>query len=266
MSDLGPADPALHQLQWQHDQQLRGPAAFATESGGRFEALGAVLRYTGPDNSMVMLGPGTALEPAEVTAEVTAQIQHFRTEGVPFEWKTYRHDQPIGAALEAAGLARGPAETVMVAPAARVPPVSPPNGVEVRSAASESDFLRVAAQFGGAFGRDPQDSLRAVQTGWLHHPDLVVVLFAEVEGQVVASARLELPPGSDFATLWGGSTLPPWRGRGVYRCLVHRRARLALERGHRLLCVEALPSSRPILAALGFVAITETVPYLWMPG
>lgn len=266
MPDPGAADDSLHQLRWHHDQQLRGPAAFATERGGRFEALGAVLRYTGPDNSMVMLRPGTSLDPAEVTAEVGAQIQHFRAEGVPFEWKTYRHDQPIGAALEAAGLTRGPAETVMVAQAARVPPLEPPDGVMVKAAASESDLQRVAAQFGEAFGRDPQDSLRAVQAGWLHHPDRVVVLFAEAEGRVVASARAELPPGSDFATLWGGSTLPPWRGRGLYRCLVHRRSRLALERGRRLLCVEALPSSRPILETLGFVAVTETIPYIWLPG
>lgn len=266
MPDPGPLESSPPQLRWEHDRQLRGPAAFSTEAGGRFESLGVVLRYIGPGHSMVMLKPGVLLSPAEVEAEIAGQVRHFRKAGVPFEWKTYRHDQPIGPQLEAAGLMRGPAETVMVAEAVRVPRPEPPDGVEIRAARSQDDFLRVAAQFGSTFGYGSGDSLRAVQSAWLAHPDRVVVLLAETGGEVVASARMELPQGSDFATLWGGSTSPPWRGRGLYRCLIHRRARMALDEGRRLLCVEALPTSQRILDQLGFVTVTETTPYLWAPG
>ena len=43
------------------------------------------------------------------------------------------------------------------------------------------------------------------------------------------------------------------------------RARLAVERGYRYLQVDASDNSRPILERLGFVALTETVPYVFTP-
>ena len=61
-------------------------------------------------------------------------------------------------------------------------------------------------------------------------------------------------PGVEFAGLFGGVTLPEFRGRGLYRATVARRAELARERGYRWLYVDALPTSRPILERLGFVA------------
>jgi len=82
---------------------------------------------------------------------------------------------------------------------------------------------------------------------------------------VQASGRLELVAGSDFGTLWGGSVVPSWRRRGLYRALVTRRAQLALEAGFSLLEVDALPSSQPILERLGFALVTATVPYTWSP-
>ena len=84
-------------------------------------------------------------------------------------------------------------------------------------------------------------------------------------GDVVCAGWLTLTPGSDFAGLWGGSTLAAWRGRGIYRALVAARARLARAHGVRFLQVDASDDSRPILERLGFVAITTTTPYVWTP-
>jgi GNAT superfamily N-acetyltransferase len=57
-------------------------------------------------------------------------------------------------------------------------------------------------------------------------------------------------------------TLPEYRGRGLYRATVARRAELAREAGYRWLYVDALPTSRPILERLGFVTLTTTTPYV----
>ena len=57
-------------------------------------------------------------------------------------------------------------------------------------------------------------------------------------------------------------TLPEYRGRGLYRATVAKRAELARERGYRWLYSDALPTSRPILERLGFVAITTTTPFV----
>ena len=80
-----------------------------------------------------------------------------------------------------------------------------------------------------------------------------------------ARAGCGFPSGTEFATFWGGATLPDWRGRGIYRALVAHRARLAAERGCRYIEVDASDDSRPILERLGFVAVTTTTPYVWSP-
>lgn len=77
--------------------------------------------------------------------------------------------------------------------------------------------------------------------------------------------RTKLPPGGRFAGLWGGGTVPEWRGRGLYRALVARRARVAAERGYRYLRVDASDMSRPILARLGFTQLSTTTPYVHEP-
>jgi GNAT superfamily N-acetyltransferase len=77
---------------------------------------------------------------------------------------------------------------------------------------------------------------------------------------------VRFPSGTEFATFWGGFTLPAWRGRGLYRALVAHRAKLATERGRRYIQVDASDASRPILERLGFVAVTTTTPYVWSPS
>ena len=77
----------------------------------------------------------------------------------------------------------------------------------------------------------------------------------------ISAGRVEFHPGTDFASLWGGGTLPAWRGRGVFRSLVAHRAALAAARGFRYLQVDASPDSRPILKRLGFVELATTTPF-----
>jgi GNAT superfamily N-acetyltransferase len=88
-----------------------------------------------------------------------------------------------------------------------------------------------------------------------------VAVVCLADGAPVSGGRLDLDEGTDFAGLFGGATLPEWRGRGLYRATVAKRAELARERGYRYLYVDALPTSRPILERLGFVQITTTRPF-----
>ena len=61
------------------------------------------------------------------------------------------------------------------------------------------------------------------------------------------------------------ATLSDWRGQGIYRALVARRAQLAAARGFRYLQVDASSNSAPILRRLGFQPIATTTPYVWTP-
>ena len=96
-------------------------------------------------------------------------------------------------------------------------------------------------------------------------PDAIAVFVAEAGGQVVSAGWLVANPGTDFAGLWGGSTLVGWRRRGLYRALVTERAKLATSRGVTYLHVDASEDSRPILERLGFVPVTTTTPFVWKP-
>jgi GNAT superfamily N-acetyltransferase len=76
---------------------------------------------------------------------------------------------------------------------------------------------------------------------------------------------METAPGTGFAGLWGGGTVPEWRGRGLYHALVAHRARIAADRGHPWLQVDASDDSRPVLGRLGFTVLSTTTPYDYRP-
>jgi GNAT superfamily N-acetyltransferase len=56
----------------------------------------------------------------------------------------------------------------------------------------------------------------------------------------------------DVARFWGTAVVPEFRGRGIYRALVHARMTDARKRGAKLALVHARPTSSPILQRLGF--------------
>lgn len=87
-------------------------------------------------------------------------------------------------------------------------------------------------------------------------PSALTIVVAEAGDDVVCAAWVRFARDTEFATLWGGGTLPEWRWRGIYRAIVAYRANLAAQRGYRYLQVDASDNSRPILERLGFVAVT----------
>ena len=92
----------------------------------------------------------------------------------------------------------------------------------------------------------------------------VVVIEESRDGPVLCSARSEYD-ASPFTGLWGGSTDPDWRGRGLYRATLLHRARLGLARGKDYVRVDASPDSEPILRRLGLHRVATTTPYLLTP-
>jgi predicted GNAT family acetyltransferase len=86
---------------------------------------------------------------------------------------------------------------------------------------------------------------------------------AEAGGRMVSAGRLEPVAGTDFAGIWGGATLPEWRGRGIYRALTAARARSALRLGKTLIHSDSTEFSRPILERSGLVKASTTTPYAW---
>ena len=144
-------------------------------------------------------------------------------------------------------------------------PPQPPEGVSLREVTSRHDLDRIAGLEAAVWGGDYAalaDSL-AVEQGT--DPTALSIVVAETDDRVVCAAWVRFERGTEFATLWGGATLPEWRGRGIYRSMVAHRANLAAERGFRYLETDASSDSRPILEQLGFTPVTTTTPYVWSP-
>jgi len=176
--------------------------------------------------------------------EVEPLVARMREVPGHVEWKYYSHDGPeLRERLLAAGLEPEEEETVVVAEAASIAP--PSDDIELSLATDAFDEL-AARVFGRRYAL----------------PDKAVAVVAMVDGQPVSGGRVDFEDGVEFAGLFGGVTLPEFRGRGLYRATVARRAELARERGYRWLYSDALPTSRPILERLGFVAMTTTTPFV----
>ncbi|MET8507425.1 GNAT family N-acetyltransferase [Streptomyces sp. NPDC004787] len=254
----------LTALRTLHDQQLRRDAR-PDGPGARVERDGPVVRQTGPAhgwNGVLW----SALRAEDADAAVAAQIRHFRAAGHGFEWKLYAHDTPadLGDRLLAAGFVPDEPETVMVAEAAAVcAPVPLPEGVELREVTDEEGVRMVVEVHDRAFGGDSSHLGRRLLDQLAGAPGTVAAVLALAHGEPVSAARLELPPGSDFAGLYGGGTVVPWRGKGLYRALVAHRARVAAAHGRRWVQVDAADTSRPILTRLGFAELTRTTPYAY---
>jgi GNAT superfamily N-acetyltransferase len=139
-----------------------------------------------------------------------------------------------------------------------------PDGVRLVPVESPAEVDLVVAVHNEVFGID-HSWLRREMLARLATPEAGAAVLAMAGDRPVCSARVEFHQGTDFASLWGGGTLPEWRGRGIYRALVGYRARLAAERGYRYLQVDSSPDSQPILGRLGFVRLTTTTPYVWAP-
>jgi GNAT superfamily N-acetyltransferase len=202
------------------------------------------------------------LDEGSADAVIAAQIARFAELARPWEWKHYSYDQPpdLAGRLIASGFTRQPDEALLVAQIADLTlDVPPPAGVELREVVDAHGVEALVSVHDEVFGGDHSAMGRNLLTAVARRAATAVVAFAGPTP--ISAGRIEFHDGTDFASLWGGGTLPAWRGRGVFRSLVAHRAALASARGVRYLQVDASPDSRQILRRLGFVELATTTPF-----
>jgi GNAT superfamily N-acetyltransferase len=264
-------DPGAAELLARYDAQLRAYLPDRLPEGVHVERDGPLLRFVGfGHGGFVGYRDLGRLDGTELDELIARQVRVFADRGEPFEWKLHGHDRPAELAerLVAMGFVSEDMETVVIAPVSAVAgEVLPPDGVTLREVSVRADLDLIGAME-EAIWRDDR-------AGWLANrleaeravdPDAMAIVVAEADGEVVSAGWVRLMSRTDFATLWGGGTVPEWRGRGIYRAIVTYRANLAAQRGFRYLQVDASADSRQILERLGFVAVTTTTPFVWTPA
>ncbi len=201
---------------------------------------------------------------ADIDAVISAQVGRFAAAGTRWEWKFYSYDQPLTLQerLRAAGLVADEAEALMVAQIADLDlAVPPPPGIDLVPVVDEGGVDALVQVHDQVFGGDHRRMGRAVLAGLTRQPRQVEAVVAMVGATAAAGGRVNFHGGTDFASLWGGGTIPEWRGRGVFRSLVAHRAAAARDRGYRYLKVDASPDSQPILHIFGFIELATATPY-----
>ena len=194
-----------------------------------------------------------------VDATIREQIEYFRSIGQEFEWKVYRHDEPpdLLDRLAAHAFAIDETEAVLVLDLHENLP-SLQSEAPVRRVGSLDELREVASIKERVYGAGADDLLRHLSFEMDQAPDYLSVYVAYIDDVPAATAWIRFPQHSAFASLWGGSTLPEVRNRGLYTSLLAARIEEARQRGYRYVTVDARHMSRPILEKRGFRLLTYT--------
>jgi GNAT superfamily N-acetyltransferase len=225
-----------------------------------------VIRHTAEKFGFIVY---SKLSEDQVDAAIDAQIDYYSRLGIEFEWKVYDYDQPadLKERLSQRGFEIGEAEALVVLDLQEHPevpayPVSPlvrritdAQGVDAIMQMEESVWGTSHAQHAEHMKRGTEKPSRPVgnlcglrwRAGWSARPGSTSI------------------PEQEFASLWGGSTLPAYRRQGLYTSLLAVRALEAQNQGYRFLTVDASPMSRPILEKYGFQLLGFSYPCEWKP-
>ncbi len=207
------------------------------------------------------------LDEESADAAIEEQIAFFRELGQPFEWKVYDHDRPgdLRDRLLAHGLVADEPDTIMVldlqaAPESLLAPVE----ADVRRLAGPEQLDDVVSVLRGVYDV-PFDWVYPQLGGDMARPDYLSIYVAYADERPVSAAWTYFYPDSPFAGLWGGSTLPDYRRRGLYSALLATRVQEAIARDKRYLIIDASHMSRPIVARHGFRLLTIAHGCQWRP-
>ena len=201
---------------------------------------------------------------AEVDRVIERQVRAARNAGYKLEWKVFGHDQPpcLAERLLAAGFEAGDKELFMVLRAdadalARFDLYSC-DIRRVTDAESLKDYRTIREEVSG---KNCEREIARHVPMLQDHPDTMSIYVAYVDGEPAACGRVYFHPDSQFAGLYGGNTREKFRRRGLFTQIVAARIREAMDRGVVNICVDALPTSEPILRKHGFESLTYTQPF-----
>ena len=211
----------------------------------------------------------TKLDAATADVVIQEQIAFFEQIGADFEWKLYDYDTPpdLKDRLAAHGFEIEEPESLMIlpletAPAALLAPVAQ----DVRCLVDAVDLEHIRSIKEAVWQSDSDDLIRYLRLMMTQTPERMSFYLAYADERPVSCGWIHFPPTGQFASLWGGSTLAEYRGRGLYTALLAARVQEAIRRGFRYLTIDASPMSRPIVERFGFAYVATTYPCQWRRG
>jgi ribosomal protein S18 acetylase RimI-like enzyme len=235
--------------------------------GMKKEALPGIVRFSRP-------APGTNfvlysnLDEGEVDRAIAEQVALFGPTGQPFHWTVMEHDRPanLKERLLAHNFRPQEPDAVMVLDLRNAPAALLARGnADVRRLTGREHLADVIRVEEGVWGAN-FDWISGRLGDHMAVPGYLSVYVAYAEGRPACAGWIYFHEGSHFAGIWGGSTLPAYRRRGLYTAVLAARVQEAIGRGFRYLTIEASPMSRPIVARHGFELLTYAQEFVWQGG
>jgi GNAT superfamily N-acetyltransferase len=208
------------------------------------------------------------LDASDADEEIANQIDYFSSRGLSFVWRVYDTDLPsdLVSRLERAGFHLDSTSELMIAEVTDVVmDVDLPTDVYLSTENGQIAIDRLIEVHEKVFGIDHSQLRRSLLAQFSSSPELSELVVAMTHDGPIASSRVEFLPDREFASLWGGSTLPEWRGKGLFQAMVAHRAREAAKRGYTYIYVTASAESRPILERISFDSFGRVWTYRWQP-
>ena len=235
--------------------------------GSRREVTPYIVRLidlTDQQNHFVAYSRLTAVNANDV---IQTELDYLQALGGSFEWKVHDHDQPadLRQRLLSKGLEADEPEAIMVldlemAPSILLQPVT----ADIRRITTPSQIDEAVISILKEVWQKDFNHLKEELSHLLkNQTDFVTIYTAYVDGIPACAAWIKFPPRTQFASLWGGSTVASYRKRGLYTAVLATRVQEAIRRGYRFLTIDASPMSQPIVTKHGFQLLTYAHACRW---
>ena len=244
-----------------YDRELRRDNEYPDQ---RKESNRHVTRLVRSDGGMSSIAY-SQLERYNADAIISEQLEYFQEQGKSFTWKVYEHDpfQELKAHLLAHGFHEDEPYPVMVLDdRAEQAGLSAPVTADVRRLVWVDQLDEVAEVEAQVWGGD-FSWLRQRLGGWLSSPGYLSVYVGYVQDQPACAGWIVFHPESHFASLFGGSTLPAYRGLGLYKAVLAARLQEARTRGRQYLLLEPSAMNQSIVSRYGFEVLTTCQEFEW---
>lgn len=189
---------------------------------------------------------------------IAEQVEYLKQLNQPFEWKVYDHDRPpdLTDRLAAKGLIVDEPDAVMILDLASTPAsMLKEQNVEVRPIEDRSNLGDVVKVLENVWDRSFEWAYARLGAH-LEIPGYLKIFVAYQAEIPACTGWVYFHPHSQFASLWGGSTIPEYRDQGLYTAVLAVRVKEAIRRGYRYMTIDASSMSRPIVERHGFRLLT----------
>jgi len=232
----------------------------------RREITPYVVRHINPSQIGAGFISYSQLNEANADDVIREQLKYFESIDQDFEWKLYDYDQPpeLKERLKSHGFIIEEAEAIMVLDLEKSPEIMwQPIRHNVQQIMDPQKLVDVQSIEQQVWGGDDSFYLEFLGYALRNYPEQMNVYVAYMNEQPVSAAWIYFPKHSQFASLWGGSTVSGFRKQRLYTALLAIRSQEAKSRQVKFLTVDASPMSRPILEKIGFEMIAYSYACKW---